>query len=139
MGISSRTYCLTSDGVVYLLPRTRYAAMLDSPRTKPICRFAGMRIRCAEVSIETCGQKVTQVCSLNTYWMAFDEHGSLKADLLFESAHAHQHSLHARKSVDQQRMQEKQAIAAASRWQPTSDEVALIKDVALGRAQSRRL
>lgn len=61
MGISSRTYCLTSDGVVYLLPRTRYAAMLDSPRTKPICRFAGMRIRCAEVSIETCVSAPIQI------------------------------------------------------------------------------
>lgn len=139
MGISSRTYCLTSDDVAYQLPRSLYRAMLNGPRTKPICRFAGMRIRCAEVSIETCAQKVTQVCSLNTYWIAFDEHGSLRADLLFAAAHAHQHSIHARTSGDQQRMQEKQAIAAASRWEPTPDEVALIKDVAMGRTRSRRL
>lgn len=139
MGISSRTYCLTSDGVVYQLPRSLYTAMLNSPRTKPICRFAGMRIRCAEVSIETCGQKVTQVCSLNPYWMAFDEHGSLRADLLFAAAHARQHSIHARTPGDQQKLEARQALAAASRWEPTPDEVVLIKDVAMGRAKSRRL
>ena len=139
MGISSRTYCLTSDGVVYLLPRSRYAAMLQNPRTKPICRFSGMSIRCAEVSVQTSGSKVVQVLGMHGYWMTFDEQGSLRADLLVGAAHANHGIAQAKAVGDEDRVAAKQAVAAAGRWEPTAKQIDLILDAALGRATARRL
>ncbi len=139
MGTSSRTYLLSSDDSVYFLPGPRYRAMLRSPRDNPTPLFAGQRIRCVEIHVETLDRKGMWMCGINPYLLEFDSQGVLNADGLIKVGLAKQDLAGQKLVVGSSSAQAKQALVVASRWEPSAELIALLHDVALGKAPARRL
>lgn len=139
MGTSSRTYLLAADDSVYLLPRSKYRAMLRSPRDNPTPLFAGQRTRCVEIDVETLDRKVTWVCAINPYMLEFDSQGVLNADGLIKVALAKQDLASTKLVLSSSSAQAMQALVAASRWDPSPELIALLHEVAMGKAPAQRL
>ena len=139
MGTSSRTYLLSSDDSVYFLSGHRYQAMLRSPSDNPTALFAGQRIRCVEIHVETLDRKVMWMCGINPYMLEFDSQGVLNADGLIKVGLAKQDLASTKLVLSSSSAQAKQALVAASRWDPSPELIALVHDVALGKAPARRL
>lgn len=139
MGTSSRTYLLSSDDSVYFLPGPRYRAMLRSPSDNPTPLFAGQCIRCMEIHVETLDRKVMWMCGINPYILEFDSQGVLNADGLIKVGLTKQDLISPKLVVGSPRAQAQQALVAASRWDPSPELIALLHDVAMGKAPARRL
>ena len=95
--------------------------MLRSPGDNPKTQFAGQRIRCVDVRIETHNREVLRVLGINPYMLEFDSRGALNADGLVQVAAA------------------MQAMLPPNRWDPSPELIALIHDVALGKVSARRM
>ena len=136
MNASGRTFCLGADDTVYLLPHTRYQAMLRDPAAHPIPRFASQRVRCADVSVELEGRKVVRTLGLNPYILEFDRHGVFVHDALDRVIFARQALMHRRPAAVEAA---DRAVASEGRWAPSAALASLILEAALGRVKSRRL
>ena len=136
MSTSTRTFCLGSDDTVFVLPHTRYHAMLSAPAAHPIERFASQRVRCADVSVELEGRKVVRTLGLNPYILEFDRNGAFVEDALLRVVFARQALMHRRpvavEAADR-------AVASGGSWTPSAALASLILEAALGTRKSRRL
>jgi hypothetical protein len=136
MSASPRTFCLGSDDIVYVLPRTRYQAMLGDPAAHPIPRFANQSVRCADVFVELEGRKVVRAPGLNPYILEFDRHGVFVEDALLRVIFARQALMHPRPAAVEAA---DRAVASEGRWTPSAALASLIFETALGTRMSRRL
>jgi len=121
MDISLRTYLFASDDSIHFLPSALYQSMLRSPADNPNALFAGQRIRCVDVRIETHNREVLRVLGINPYMLEFDSHGALDADGLIQVAAA------------------MQTMLPPNRWDPSPELIVLLHDVALGKVSARRM
>jgi hypothetical protein len=113
--------------------------MLRSPSDNPTPLFAGQRIRCVEIHVETLDRKVMWMCGINPYMLEFDSQGVFNADGLIKVGLAKQDLAGQKLVVGSSSAQAKQALVVASRWDPSPELIALLHDVALGKAPARRL
>jgi len=121
MSISYRTYLFAPDDSINVLPSNLYRAMLRSPSANLQTQFAGQRIRCVDVRIETHNREVLRVLGINPYMLEFDSHGALDADGLIQVAAA------------------MQTMLPPNRWDPSPELIVLLHDVALGKVSARRM
>lgn len=61
MGISSRMFLLDQDDELYQLPNSIFGRMLQDPASNPITRFAGQRVRMADLLVELLNRQPIRV------------------------------------------------------------------------------
>lgn len=61
MGISSRRFLLDQDDCLYQLPNSTFERMLQNPGSNPIIRFAGQRVRMADLLVELLDRQLIRV------------------------------------------------------------------------------
>jgi hypothetical protein len=75
MGVSSRMFLLDQDDGLYRLPNTQFDRMRRDPASDPILRFAGARVRMADVVVELVDRQPIRVLWRTFGILTFDEAG----------------------------------------------------------------
>jgi hypothetical protein len=75
MGLSSRMFLLDQDEGLYRLPNTQFDRMLRDPTSYPILRFAGTRVRMADVVVGLVDRQPIRVLWRTFGILTFDEAG----------------------------------------------------------------
>ena len=61
MGLTSRLFLLHQSDGLYRLPSTKFEQMLRDPTSHRFARFAGSRVRMADVVVELCNRQAIRV------------------------------------------------------------------------------
>jgi hypothetical protein len=75
MGLSSRMFLLDQDDNLYRLPNTKFDQMLRDPTSYRILRFAGARVRMADVVVELVDRQPIRVVWSAFGILTFDDEG----------------------------------------------------------------
>jgi len=77
MGLSSRLFILDQEDGLHRLPGRWFSQMLREPSSRPVLRFAGERVRFADIIVELIDRK--PACIVRLYWgyLRFDQNGVL--------------------------------------------------------------
>ena len=79
MGISCRMYLLDQDDTLYRLPSVKFGQMLRDPTRCRFPRFAGSRVRMADVAVELIDRRPSRVIWITFGFLAFDDEGYFDA------------------------------------------------------------
>jgi hypothetical protein len=82
MRIGFRHYLLDAEGVVYQVPNAAFDRMLRDPVRHRLPRFAGQRVRSAEISVELMNGKPIAVVRSSFSILTFKKNGALLSPLL---------------------------------------------------------
>jgi hypothetical protein len=74
---SIRTYILGPDDTLYRLASAKFSRMVDDPESQRLERFAGQRVRMAEVTVEVRDRQPCAVVRLVYEMLGFDAEGRL--------------------------------------------------------------
>ncbi|CRI64952.1 hypothetical protein THIOKS1220010 [Thiocapsa sp. KS1] len=77
---STRIYILGPDDTLYRLASAKFSRMVDDPKTHRLVRFAGQRVRMAEVIVEVRDRAPYAVVRLVYEILGFDAEGRLDRD-----------------------------------------------------------
>jgi hypothetical protein len=77
MSYSFRTYILGPDDTLYRLASAKFSRMVDDPESQRLERFAGQRVRMAEVTVEVRDRAPCAVVRLVYEMLGFDADGRL--------------------------------------------------------------
>ena len=77
MGIGLRIFLLEDDDTVKRLPLAKYERMLRGYPDDLLPKYAGKRIRCAEVAVEFSQRKPTQIARIIYLILPFDSEGRI--------------------------------------------------------------
>ncbi|MGD8275039.1 MAG: hypothetical protein PVJ30_03715 [Thiohalocapsa sp.] len=77
MSYSIRTYILGPDDTLYRLASAKFSRMVDDPESQRLERFAGQRVRMAEVTVEVRDRAPCAVVRLVYEMLGFDADGRL--------------------------------------------------------------
>ncbi len=77
MSYSIRTYILGPDDTIYRLASAKFSRMVDDPESQRLERFAGQRVRMAEVTVEVRDRAPCAVVRLVYEMLGFDADGRL--------------------------------------------------------------
>ena len=77
MSYSIRTYILGPDDTLYRLASAKFSRMVDDPVSQRLERFAGQRVRMAEVTVEVRDREPCAVVRLVYEMLGFDADGRL--------------------------------------------------------------
>lgn len=77
MGLSSRMLLLDQDDGLFRLPNAQFDRMLRDPTRHPLLRFAGRRVRMADIVVECVARHPVRVCWRTFGILTFDEAGCL--------------------------------------------------------------
>ena len=75
MGLSCRMFLLDQDDALYGLPNTKFEQMLRDPTSHRLPRFAGARVRMAEVVVELLDRQAIRVIWTTFGLLTFDDEG----------------------------------------------------------------
>ena len=75
MGLSCRNFLLDQDDGLYCLPNTKFEQMLRDPTSHRLPRFAGARVRMAEVVVELVDRQAIRVVWTTFGLLTFDDQG----------------------------------------------------------------
>ncbi len=75
MGLSSRMFLVDQDDGLYRLPNTKFDQMLRDPTSYRILRFAGARVRMADVVVELVHRQPIRVVWSTFGILTFDDKG----------------------------------------------------------------
>lgn len=144
MGISFRMFLFDESDGLYHLPSAKFGQMLREPTSYRFTRFAGSRVRLANVAVELLNRQPIRVVRLTFGFITFDDDGCFDASAF----DVHQRA-RAELALDRSIKQPKGGgivIDAASRfvahggcWTPSSDLQQLIYAAALGKVKCTRL
>lgn len=144
MGLSCRMFLLDQDDGLYCLPNTKFEQMLRKPTSYRLPRFAGARVRMAEVIVELLDRQPNRVI-WSTFGLltfddkgcfdpgAFDRHQRARAELALAPLMAELGR--AATIVDAA----SRFIAQGGRWMPSRTLARRIDEAALGRVKCPRL
>jgi len=77
MGLSSRRFLISDDGVIYRISNKRFDRMMRHPEDEPLANFANQRIRCADLVIDLIDRVPSSVCRETFAILEFDQLGRL--------------------------------------------------------------
>jgi hypothetical protein len=77
MGLSSRRFFITNDGVVYRISNKRFDRMMRHPEDESFPDFVNQRIRCADLVIDLIDRVPSSVCRETFAILEFDHQGRL--------------------------------------------------------------
>ena len=77
MSYSTRTYILEADDTLYRLASAKFSRMVDDPESHRLERFAGQRVRMAEVIVEVRNRAPCAVVRVVYEMLGFDAEGHL--------------------------------------------------------------
>jgi hypothetical protein len=147
MGLSVRLLVIDQSDNIFRLDVARFGQMLDTPRSHRFPRFAGQRVRSAEVVVELKQRRPTRVVRMTHSVLTFDQAGYLDAETLnqqqFARFDAWTSKLTGRKAdreVGRGVTDARSRFAArGGRWTPSVQLLRSLSDAALGNARVRRL
>lgn len=77
MGLSSRRFFVTNDGVLYRISNAKFERLMRQPESELLPGFAGQRIRAAELVIEMFDREPYRVCRESFSIFQIDSDGRL--------------------------------------------------------------
>ena len=77
MGLSSRRFFVTNDGVLYRMSNAKFERLMRQPESEPLPAFSGQRIRVAELVVEMLDREPYRVCRESFSIFQFDSDGCL--------------------------------------------------------------
>lgn len=144
MHLSFRRFLLDRDDDLYRLPNTTFERMLQNPTGHGLPRFAGQRVRMADVAVELLDRQTVRVVRITFSILTFDDGGFLDP-VAFEHHQRAGAELALAPALGPP-ARHATVVAAAprfvdqgGRWAPSSLVARLIEQAALGRATCRRL
>ena len=75
MGLSQRILLLDDEDLLYRLPSSTFSRMLSNPESVRIERFAGARVRMADVIVELVERRPVQIAWITYGILGFDREG----------------------------------------------------------------
>lgn len=144
MGLSSRKFLLDDEDRLYRLPSARFGRMLSNPDSVCIPRFAGSRVRMADVIVELEDRQPVQIAWITYGILGFDREGcfELKAFIRQQRALAElamapvfDEPERGRKIVDAA----DRFVSKGGQWKPSRALARRIEDAALGRVRCGQL
>ena len=144
MGLSNRMFLLYQKDGLYRLPNTRFAQMLLDPSRHAIPRFAGARLRMADMVVELLDRQPIRVVWTTFGILTFDQEGCFEPSAF----DAHQR---ARAELALSPMSTKpdgktavidaatRFVAQGGRWTPPHALARRLEEAALGRVDYVRL
>ena len=144
MGVSFRRFLIDQNEELYCLPGAKFERMLRDPTTHCLPRFAGTRVRMANLAVETLDRQAIRVVWSTFGILTFDGEGYFDPDA-FERQQWARAELALAPPPDDSGKAEK-VVDAASRfvaqggsWTPSKALARRIDEVALGRVKCVRL
>jgi hypothetical protein len=144
MGFAFRRFLLDREDALYRLPNTTFERMLQNPTGHALPRFAGQRVRMADVAVELMDRQPVRVVrttfSILTFNSegfldpaAFEQHQRARAELALAPALGPP-ARHATIVAATPRF-----VDQGGRWVPSTDVVNLLKRAAMERMKCLRL
>ena len=144
MGISCRVFVLDEDDCLYRLPNAKFDQILRDPTSCRFTRFAGTRVRMADVAIELIDRQPIGVVWITFGFFAFDDDGYF--DLTAFDRHQRARAELALASPTMDAKSERTVVDATNRfvaqgglWTPSGILRRLIDAAALEQAKYTRL
>lgn len=137
-------FLLDQDDALYRLPNIRFEQMLRDPASHRLPRFAGTRVRMADVIIELLDRQAIRVIGASFSYLAFDGEGCLdqrafdrhqraRVELALAPLNAEPGSPTTVADAASR------FVAQGGRWAPSKTLARLIDEAALGRVKCMRL
>jgi hypothetical protein len=141
MRVAFRHFLLDSDGTLYRLPSAALDRMLHNPTRHPLARFAGQRVRSAEVVVEMMNGRPLVVLRSVFNMLTFKSDGTLVSPLRDRHVRAR-----AELALALDQPSRDMAVADAStrflarggQWSPSAAVRRRIEQAALGRQKCER-
>ena len=142
MRIGFRHYFLDADGALNRIPNAAFDRMLRDPTRHPLPRFAGQRVRTAEIAVELMNGQPIQVLRSSFSILTFKKNGTLVPPLSDRHVRAR-----AELALALDRPIREAAVADAStrfvarggQWSPSAAVRRRIEQTALGRLKCPRV
>jgi hypothetical protein len=145
MSYSIRTYILGPDDTLYRLASAKFSRMVDDPQSDRLERFAGQRVRMAEVIVQVRDRAPCAVVRLVYEMLGFDADGRLDRATFMRQNRALA-ELVVDRAIPRLVEEGKAVVDAGSRfvarggsWQPTPAQEREIVRAALDETPCRRL
>lgn len=141
MRIGLRHYMLDADGTLYGLPNAAFDRMLRDPVQHCLPRFAGQRVRSAEIAVEMANGQPIQVVRSSFSILTFRRNGSLVSPLSDRHVRARAELALApsRPSRDEEVTDASiRFLARGGKWTPTAAVRRRIEQTALGKLKCPR-
>jgi hypothetical protein len=142
---SPRIFILGPDDTLYRLATAKFSRMVDDPKSTPMERFAGQRVRMAEAIVEIHDRAPYAVVRLVYEMLGFDAAGRLDRST-FLSQNAALAELAMDRLIPRSVTEEEAVVYAGSRfvaqggrWQPSRSLEKEIRRAALGELKCERL
>jgi hypothetical protein len=144
MGLANRRFLLDQSDGLYRLPNAKFEHMLRNPASHRIPRFAGGRMRMAEVVVELVDRQPIRVVWISFSILTFDSEGSLDPSAYDQHQRARAESalapLTAQPDVPAIVVgAAHRFVAQGGRWAPSGSVARVIEQAALGRMKCPRL
>jgi hypothetical protein len=144
VGLSCRLYLLDRNDTLYRLPNTAFDQMLRDPKGHPLPRFAGVRVRTADIIVELVDRRPTRIVRATFGILPFDGDGILDSNEFmrrqFARAEPILSSMIAEPDYDTSVVDaESRFVAQGGRWAPSSTLLRLLGEAALDRVKCMRL
>jgi hypothetical protein len=144
MGLSGRIFLVDENDGLYRLPNATFEQMLQDPRSCRLARFAGARVRMADLVVELRRRQPVRVVRATFHILSFDGDGCFKASVfdrqqraLVELAIAPGIGEHAGPANVVEAAE--RFVAQGGRWVPSRSLGHRIEAAALGRLKCPRL
>ena len=144
MGLSRRAFLLDHDDGLYWLPNTKFEQMFRDPTSHRLPRFAGARVRMAEVLVELLDRQAIRIFRTSFSLLTFDDEGCFDPGA-FERHQWARAELALAPLMDEPGSAgtvvdaASRFIAQGGRWAPSKSLARLIAEAGLGRVKCLRL
>jgi len=144
MVLSCHTFLLDQNDGLYRLANAKFRHLLRDPVSCPFPRFAGQRVRMADVIVELLGRQPIRVIRATFAVLTFDDQGCLDASAFHRHQMAGAELALALSSVDVDRRAAladgaSRFAAQGGRWAPSTTLARHIEEAALGQLKCPRL
>ena len=142
MRVAFRHYLLDSEGMLHRLPSAALDRMLQAPNRHRLARFAGQRVRSAEVVVEMVDGRPISVVRSVFNMLTFKRDGTLIPPLRDRHVRARAELALALDSPDPRASVAEAStrfVARGGQWKPSAALVRRIEQTALGRLKCPRV
>lgn len=140
--IGIRHYLMDAEGTLYLVPNAEFDRLLRNPLRHRLPRFAGQRVRSAEIAVALLNGKPIAVERSSFSILTFENNGALVSPLSDRHARARAELALALKPPFQSKVvedAESRFRARGGQWSPSAAVKHRIEETALGRQKCDRV
>jgi hypothetical protein len=143
MGLGMRIFIVKNDGSLERMPAGRYNRLLQRHPSERLFQYAGKRLRCAVIVVESINRKPVEILKCQYSYLSFDSDGMMKKGgeaevklvmdmlepVIIERA---------KQVVDARHKFARKRFAREYRWEPSPEIEAAIRKAIFGRIEPGR-